>query len=223
MIKFLKRLIKALLLILCTGLIFIFGISFYIKKSADSHILSLEDASQLEDIDCILVLGAGIKGNKTSSPMLAERLDLGVDLYNSGVCNKLLMSGDHAQDNYNEVQVMKDYAAAQNIPTEDIFMDHAGFSTYDSVYRAKEVFQAQKVLIVSQKYHLPRALYLARRMGLEAYGIPADTKRYKGQALRDFREILARDKDFITGILKPSPKYMGNSIPVNGNGNVTND
>ena len=97
------------------------------------------------------------------------------------------------------------------------------FSTYDSVYRAKEVFQAQKVLIVSQKYHLPRALYLARRMGLEAYGIPADTKRYKGQALRDFREILARDKDFITGILKPSPKYMGKSIPVNGNGNVTND
>lgn len=223
MLKIFKRLIKTVLLAICTGLILIFGISLYIKKSADPQLLSADEAAYLDDVDCILVLGAGVKSDKTPSAMLAERLNLGIDLYNSGVSEKLLMSGDHAQDNYNEVQVMKDYAAARNIPTEDIFMDHAGFSTYDSIYRAKEVFQAQKVIIVSQEYHLPRALYLARKMGLDAYGVPADTKRYKGQLARDLREVLARDKDFITGIIKPAPTHLGNSIPVNGNGNVTND
>ena len=106
--------------------------------------MSLDDASALEDIDCILVLGAGVKDNKTPSAILAERLDLSVDLYNSGVCNKLLMSGDHAQDNYNEVQVMKDYAAARNFPTEDIFMDHAGFLPMTVYIAQKRCFRLRR-------------------------------------------------------------------------------
>lgn len=221
--RFIKNILKAVLLLISTGLIFLLGINFYIKKTTDSRIISSESAAKLEDVDCILVLGAGVKSDKTPSLMLGERLDSGISLYQSGASPKLLMSGDHRQDNYNEVQVMKDYAIDAGMPSSDIFMDHAGVSTYDSVYRTKEIFQAKKVIIVSQEYHLYRALYLAKSLGIEAYGVAADTQRYKGQAWRDFREVLARDKDFFTAIVKPKPEVLGNTIPVNGNGNVTND
>ena len=218
-----KNIVKAILLLLSTGLILLFTINFYIKKTTDNRIISTESAAQLENVDCILVLGAGVRSDHTPSLMLRERLDSGISLYQSDAAPKLLMSGDHRQDNYNEVQVMKDYAIDAGVPSFDVFMDHAGFSTYDSIYRAKEVFQAKKILIVSQEYHLYRALYLAKSLGLDAYGVPSDTRRYKGQVWRDLREVLARDKDFFTAIIKPSPEVLGDAIPVNGNGNITND
>ena len=102
-------------------------------------------------------------------------------------------------------------------------MDHAGFSTYESIYRAKEIFKAKKIIIVTQKYHLYRALYIANKLGLEAYGISADKKEYSGQIKREIREILARNKDIIQTIIKPKPTYLGEPIPVSGNGNITND
>ncbi len=118
---------------------------------------------------------------------------------------------------------MKQVAIDNGIPSADIFMDHAGFSTYDSIYRAKEIFQAQKVIIVTQKYHLYRALYIANQLGLKAYGVAADTRSYAGQSYRELREILARDKDFVKSIFKVKPTYLGEAIPVSGNGDVTND
>ena len=83
------------------------------------------------------------------------------------------MSGDHGRVSYDEVNTMKDYAINDGIPSDDIFMDHAGFSTYDSMYRAKEIFGVKKIVIVSQKYHLTRALYIAKKLGIEAYGVSA--------------------------------------------------
>ena len=106
---------------------------------------------------------------------------------------------------------------------EDIFMDHAGFSTYESMYRAKEVFEANKIVIVTQKYHLYRALYIAKQLGIEAYGVNSNPRKYVGATYREDREIIARDKDFIKCIFKPQPKYLGETIPVNGDGNITND
>ena len=102
-------------------------------------------------------------------------------------------------------------------------MDHAGFSTYESMYRAKEVFCARRVVIVTQKYHLYRAIYVARALGLEAYGVAAAGDDYGGQLYRDIREVLARNKDFFTSIFKPQPEYLGKAIPVSGNGDITND
>lgn len=221
--KFLKNIIKAILVIICAGLIFLFGINFFVKKTTADRIIPEESASSLKDIDCILVLGAGVKSDKTPSLMLGERLDSGVRLYQNKASLKLVMSGDHRQENYNEVQVMKDYAIDKGVPSSDIFMDHAGVSTYDSVYRVKEIFQAKKIIIVSQEYHLYRALYIAKSLGLDAYGVASDTRRYAGQEWRDLREVLARDKDFFIAILQPEAEVMGDAIPVNGNGNVTND
>ena len=214
---------RFLILIVILGLCLLFGIDFYVRSSTKDRIISPENASSVSDADCILVLGAGIRTDGSPSPMLQDRLNTGIELYQNGAAPKLLMSGDHGRKKYNEVQTMKDIALDQGVPSEDVFMDHAGFSTYDSLYRARDVFQARKVIIVTQKYHLYRALYIARSLGLDAWGISADTRRYRGQSQRDFREILARDKDFFVSVFKPLPKYLGDTIPITGNGDLTND
>jgi len=133
------------------------------------------------------------------------------------------MSGDHGQTDYDEVNAMKQFAIDLNVPSEDVFMDHAGFSTYESMYRAKEIFKAEKVVIVTQEYHLYRSIYIAEQLGLEAYGVASDLQNYTKQPYYDFREVLARDKDFVQSVFKPEPTYLGNAVPISGNGDVTND
>ena len=198
----------------------VMGIDLYVVKTMEKYILTPETAG--EGYDCILVLGCGVWGN-TPSHMLEDRLRQGIELYENGASGKMLMSGDHGREDYDEVNVMKDFAADRGVDTDDIFMDHAGFSTYESMYRAKEIFKAEKVLIVTQDYHLYRAIYDARALGIDAYGIASNPREYAGQIYRDIREILARNKDFVYCIIKPEPTYMGDEIPVQGNGNVTND
>lgn len=212
--------------LLCLGLlggITILGINGYVKKSTSDQILSPAAAAELTDADCILVLGCYVHDSGRPSDMLADRLRRGIELYRSGAAPKLLMSGDHGRKDYNEVRAMKLEAMEEGIPSEDIFMDHAGFSTYESIFRARDVFAAKKIILVTQKYHLYRALYVANALGLEAYGVAADDHTYVGQAYRELREILARNKDFATSILKPAPTYLGEVIPVSGDGNLTND
>lgn len=212
--------------LLCLGLlggITILGINGYVKKSTSDQILSPAAAAELTDADCILVLGCYVHDSGRPSDMLADRLRRGIELYRSGAAPKLLMSGDHGRKDYNEVRAMKLEAMEEGIPSEDIFMDHAGFSTYESIFRARDVFAADKIILVTQKYHLYRALYVANALGLEAYGVTADDHTYVGQAYRELREILARNKDFATSILKPAPTYLGEVIPVSGDGNLTND
>lgn len=218
----LKKIIKYLIFIICIGIIIICILSLYVKLSTKKQILTSSEIKDISDIDCILVLGAGVIDNRPSL-MLKDRLETSIDLYNDNISNKIIMSGDHGRANYNEVKVMKEYGIKNEIPSENIFMDHAGFSTYESIYRAKEVFKSKKIVIVSQEYHLYRALYIANKLGLEAYGVPAKKVKYKGQIMRELREILARDKDFVKSIIKPKPTYLGNPIPVSGNGDKTND
>ena len=205
------------------GAALVFGINGWVVYEGGKYILTPEDAANLSDIDCILVLGCGVRDDGTPSHMLEDRLRRGVELYKAGAAPKLLMSGDHGRTNYDEVNTMKQYAIDAGVPSEDVHMDHAGFSTYESMYRAADIFCAEKILIVSQEYHLHRAIYLARALGLEAYGVAADYRTYSGQLYRDIREILARDKDFFVAIFKPDYPYGGETIPVFGNGDLTND
>ncbi len=220
--KLVKRLVTALL---CLGVLAVAGllvVNGYMCASVSDRILSSEDAASL-DADCILVLGCKVHNNETPSDMLSDRLRRGIELYDAGASDRLLMSGDHGRAEYNEVAVMKEVAIRADVPSEHIFMDHAGFSTYESMYRAKEVFGAEKVVIVTQKYHLYRAVYAARALGLDAYGVAADYHTYVGQSVREVRELLARGKDFLTSVFKPEPTYLGDTIPISGNGDVTND
>lgn len=209
-------------LLLLSG-IGVLSINAYVKGEGGKHIVTSEDAAKLKNVDCILVLGCGVKDDGTPSAMLRDRLDRSLELYFAGAAPKLLMSGDHGQTDYDEVNTMKNYAIECGVPSEDIFMDHAGFSTYESICRAKEIFQVKSLIIVTQEYHLYRALYLASAMDLTCYGVSSDYYVYGGQTYREIREILARNKDFFTAIFKPAPTYLGEAIPVNGNGDLTND
>lgn len=220
--KYMRRAAKTMICLGFLGMVALAAVNTYMIKSTESRIVAGEEAANLE-ADCILVLGAGVHTDGSPSNMLEDRLLRGIELYEEGASEKLLMSGDHGRKNYDEVNVMKQFAMDRGVPSEDIFMDHAGFSTYESMYRAGGVFQADKVIIVTQKYHLYRALYAAKKLGLDAYGVASDQRTYAGQRRRDVRELLARAKDFATGIFKPQPSYLGEAIPVSGDGNVTND
>ena len=221
-----KRRIKRFFIILISAAVLLataaFVPNFIVIKKTESNIVSLEEAAELSDVDCAVILGAGVREGKPT-PMLRDRLLVGIDLYKSGAAKKLIMSGDHGSTDYDEVNIMKSFAVDRGVPDEDIFMDHAGFSTYETIYRAREIFEADNIIIVSQKYHLYRALYIAEKLGIKSVGVSADLDTYRGQTKRDLREILARDKDFFKCIFKPKPTYLGDKIPVSGNGNLTND
>ena len=217
-----KKIFKILIAIAIIGVILVLSINFYVIGTVKEKMIKDDDYSSLKNMDCILILGAGIWGD-SPSPMLQDRLDEGIKLYNEGVAPKIIMSGDHGRDGYDEVNIMKEYAINKDIPSEDIFMDHAGFSTYESIYRAKEIFDADNIVIVTQEYHLYRALYIADKLDINAYGINSDPRQYSGQLFREIREVLARNKDFINCVIKPEPTYLGESIPVSGDGDITND
>ncbi|MBQ2661686.1 MAG: YdcF family protein [Clostridia bacterium] len=220
-----KKAIITVLAVLLVVALLPFLLSSIVTLSTKSRIITAEEASSM-DFDCIIVLGAGVWGNIESarpSHMLEDRLKVGIELYKMGASNKIIMSGDHGRKDYDEVNVMKEYAIENGVESSDIFMDHAGFSTYESVYRAKEIFLAEKVLIVTQEYHLYRAIYDARALGLDAYGVSANLRGYGGQTYYDFREVFARDKDFLYCLFKPKPTYLGETISVFGDGDVTND
>ena len=221
--KTLRGLLSIFLCLCILGITALTVINSIVKLSTGDQIISSEEAAKLEDIDCILVLGCFVKDDGRPSDMLFDRLTRGVELYDLGAAPKLLMSGDHGREEYDEVAAMKQFAIDEGIPSEDVFMDHAGFSTYESIYRAKEVFQTDKILIVTQEYHLYRALYIANQLGVEAYGVSSDYHTYVGQFMRDFREMLARVKDCATCIFKPEPTYLGDAIPIFSDGNLTND
>ena len=206
--------------------------NYYVIKSGEKDIVATVDSSdisldktairQLQDLnpDCILVLGAAVRGD-TPSKMLQDRLDVAIALYKEGVAEKLLLSGDNGQVYYNEVVVMQKYVLDAGIPAEDVFLDYAGFSTYESMYRARDVFLVETAVVVTQKYHLYRALQIGRALGLTVRGVASNQEEYTGQDYRDTREIAARIKDVVQSILQPKPTYLGPEIPIDGNGEVT--
>lgn len=203
--------------------IYALTVNAYLVNSTKQQIITADEAAKIEGFDCIIVLGCQVKADGSPSHMLRDRLTRAVELYKSGVAPKILMSGDHGRTNYNEVKTMKQFAIDNGVKSEDIFMDHAGFSTYETVYRARDIFKCKKAVIVTQEYHLYRALYIGNALGVELYGVTSDYNRYYGQTMRDIREILARNKDFLTSIFKPKPTFLGEEISIKTNGDITND
>lgn len=217
-----KRVLAVVCILLIVGFLSPFVINGVVMGSARRYMLEPEQVEKL-DADCVIALGAMVWGEDTLSPMLEDRVLGAIDVYDRGGAKKILMSGDHGQKNYDEVNAMKKYAVEKGVPSDDVFMDHAVFSTYETMYRARDVFQAKKVVIVTQKYHLYRAVYAARALGLEAYGVASDPRPYGSAVYNNAREFLARVKDFFTAIIKPEPTYLGEAIPINGSGSQTDD
>ena len=218
----LTKTLKIIGILMLTAVAAAAGINCAMLLKTRDRILE-EDKAKLRDADCILVLGAGVRDDGSPSHMLTDRLIVGIRLYENGAAPKLLMSGDHGREDYDEVNTMKAYAVSSGIPGEDVFMDHAGFSTYESLIRARDVFGVKRVIIVTQEYHLYRALWLAEELGMEAVGVSADLRTYIGQSVRETREVLARCKDFVIGMIQPDPTYRGSFIDIHGDGGVTDD
>jgi len=205
------------------GLVLILvSIHQYMVNKYKDNLRTLDQAKEMQ-VDCILVLGAGIWPGDKPSHILRDRLERGILLYQQGTSNRLLMSGDHGREGYDEVNVMKNYAIQKGIEADTIFMDHAGFSTYESMVRAKEIFQVEKMIIVTQAYHMPRALYVANELGIEAFGVSAKPVAYIGQRGRELREVVARIKDVFYVLTNQAPTYLGDVIPIGGSGTLTDD
>lgn len=159
-------------------------------------------------MDAILVLGCQVKPDGEPSHMLYDRVAQGIDLYHLGAAPVLFMTGDSRRENYDETGTMKTLAISMEVPSEAIVTDPYGLSTYDSILRAKEIFGYDKILIVTQEYHLYRALYIAKEHGVEAYGVASDPRSYSGQIFREVREVAARAKDFLFCLLDPLPEMV---------------
>ncbi len=173
--------------------------------------------------DAIIILGAKVSGGEPSA-ILKDRLDKGCELYFAGVADRIIMSGDHGRVDYDEVNAMKDYAVSIGVPEEHIFTDHAGFDTYDSVYRARDIFLCKSVVLVTQEFHINRAVFLGNAVGLEAYGVTCDEQGYAPSPFTtNVREPLARVKAVANAVFKPKPTYLGDSIPIFGDASASWD
>ncbi len=201
-----RSFLKLLALILSTAVLFGIGVltvSFSMRAFVNDNIVDAPDGKY----DCILILGCLVRG-ETPSDMLKDRLDTGIDLYLKGAAPAILMSGDGENPaEYDEVTVMKNYALSRGVPEEDIICDPYGLCTYDSIWRAENVYDMDSFIIVSQKYHLTRAIYIAEKMGLEACGVPAYLNLYTKQLYRNVREVLARFKDFFLVMTGKDAEY----------------
>lgn len=221
--RILRRILFAIVILGVLGTCGILGANHYVRRVGGNDLVTEEtvDYTTKNSADCALVLGASVYGNRKPSPMLQDRLDKAIELYKSGIVKKLLFTGDNGQVEYNEVESMKEYALDKGVKGKDIFLDHAGFSTYESVYRAKSIFQVESMIVVTQQYHEYRALYIAEKMGIAAQGVPAEKKTYAGDTMREIREILARTKDMMKCIYMPEPTFLGDTISIEGDGKAS--
>jgi len=178
-----------------------------------------DEPARVPHAQAALVLGAQVMPNGAPSSMLSDRITAAAELYKAGRVDKLLLSGDHSRAKYDEVGTMRRILLAQGIPAEDIFTDHAGFDTWDSAQRARRVFEVRSAVVVTQRFHMARALYDARHAGLDATGFAADRRDYgRVMARLRVREAAARVKtlgDVVTGA---EPHFLGARIPITGDG-----
>jgi vancomycin permeability regulator SanA len=184
------------LLVLCAALVI--GISEYVRLSQIGSVFdSAAEVVGQGDVDCVLVLGAGLQSDGTPSHMLEDRIKVGVEVFKKTGAEVLLMSGDRSSEYYDEPAAMKKYAEEMGVDPSEIIMDKSGFSTYESIMRVKEEYGFDNIIVITQKYHLYRALYIADSFDVNAVGVSADLRPYRNQFVREVREILARVKDFV--------------------------
>ena len=219
-----RKLKKAIKIILIIGIAFVFiitGINLYIIFLGQKNFTAVDEISG--SYDCAIVPGARVWSSGTVSYMLRDRLDFAYTLYEQGTVNKILVSGDHGDTNYDEVNAMRDYLVEKGVSIGDVFMDHAGFDTYATMYRAREIFEVESAVVCTQKYHLYRASYIAARLGIDIKAVASDVYVSKKLPLYKLREWAARVKAFFeVEISKPVP-ILGETIPISGDGRITED
>jgi SanA protein len=217
--------IKKIILIFSILIIFVLLLTLIINQLIirKSRPFILAKSTDLPQVQTALVLGAKVFNNGNLSDIFKDRLDTALELYNNKKVTKILVSGDHGTKEYDEVNAAKNYLLEKGVTPEDIFLDHAGFDTYDSLYRAKAIFEVKSLIITTQNFHLPRAVYLGNKMNIETYGLSADKHEYYGQTRNIIREWFARVKAWMNLALGSKPKYLGDKIPITGDGQLSWD
>jgi SanA protein len=215
-----RNILKCLALgLLAAGLsvvLLIFGCSWWVTSSSQAQLHTIEQLPTASTQVTGILLGAKVYANGGLAPMMQDRADTAIDLYNQKKITTILVSGDHGTKTYDEVNTIKNYLLEHGIPAENIFMDHAGFDTYDSLYRARDIFQVKEAVIVSQKFHLPRALFIANKLGVSSQGVIADRAVYPGLKRNYLRERLASVKAVLDIVLGTRPRFLGEVIPITG-------
>ncbi len=212
--KFFKKIFLAVVAGLIIAIFAILAINFYINLQSKAYIF--QGMNDLPEAEVALVLGAKVYQQGIMSGMLEDRVETAFDLYKKGKVEKILISGDHGREDYDEVNTVKDHLLNKGVDRENIFLDHAGFDTYDSLYRAKEIFEVQSVIVTTQNFHLPRAVYIGKSLGIETYGLSADRHLYANIDYNRSREILSKVKAFFDVSLRAKPKFLGEKIPIFG-------
>ncbi len=216
-----KRLIKPLLLLGASILILLIIANAVVFYQSKEYMYS--NFSDVPKCYTAIVLGAKVYSNGVPSDYLRDRLDVAIELYRNNKVTRFLLSGDHGQTSYDEVNNMKAYLLDHGINSADVFLDHAGFDTYNTMVRARKIFQVKDAIIVTQEFHLPRAVYIARSKGIEAYGIKADKREYRAMKTLKIREALAKVKAFGEVLINKKPRFMGNEIPITGDSKLSYD
>lgn len=194
----------------------VFLINFHINSESKPYILSNAESSP--KVQAVLVLGAKVYSDGRMSPMLEDRAATALQFYRKGMAEKFLVSGDHGTKGYDEANAVKSYLVENGVDGDDIFLDYAGFDTYDSLYRAREIFKVQSAVIATQNFHLPRAVYIGRALGIQVWGISADRQSYMNVEYNQTRELLSKIKAFLDVNLHSKPKFLGEPIPITGDG-----
>lgn len=216
-----RKFINFLVFIIVAVVLAVLALQFHVNKVSKAHIYS--DASDIQPSYVGLVLGASVRPDKSLSPILQDRVDSAYELYEKGIIKKFLLSGDHGQEDYDEVNAMKDYLNKKGVPDSDIFLDHAGFDTYDSMYRARTIFEVDELIVITQEFHLPRAIYVGQHMDLKVTGYIADKREYSGNSHFKRREWLANIKAWIELHINKKPTYDGPKIPITGDSSLSHD
>lgn len=216
-----KKLLNIIVFLVVTGLIAVVFLQVYVNQTAAPFIR--EKMEQLQPAYTGIVLGASVRPDKSLSPILQDRVDAAFRAYKTGKIKKFLLSGDHGQVDYDEVNAMKNYLNNEGVPDSDIFLDHAGFDTYDSMIRARTIFKVDKAIVFTQKFHLPRAVYLGRHLGLNLQGYTVDPVNYKPSSYLQRREWLANIKAWTEIHLEQKPTFDGITIPITGNSAPSHD
>ena len=205
-----------LLALLCFGILIIFILVTNMVFYAGTKSYTYNDTMKVPNAEVALIPGAAVLKDGALSPIFIDRVDMAIKLYEAKKVSKILVSGDNSTVIYNEVNPVRLYLISKGIPDQDIFLDHAGFDTYSTMYRARDIFGVSSALITTQSFHLPRAVFIARRLGIKAYGVNADV----GHILfsNNIREVFADEKAVLDLIFSRKPKYLGDKIPITGDG-----
>ncbi|PWB24279.1 vancomycin high temperature exclusion protein [Flavobacterium sp. HTF] len=215
-----KKYLKIFLYLIIIGLIAIISVNYYVKSSTKTRIYYSVKKFLKNDVG--IIFGAGINGNQPSK-YLKDRLDAGILLYKMKRINKILLSGDNGRDEYDELTVMKNYCYTHGVDTSKIFVDYAGFDTYSTMYRAKHIFKIKRATLISQKYHLNRAIYIGNKLGVKSVGFSANNGEYLGYNYVCFREYGSIFKSFFDVLRNREPRFLGNEINIHGESNYSKE